>query len=725
LPGDFDVADFQPPDYSGRTKIIKRILSWRQLPLKTESNTLQLDVIEERQEVAGNVCTISCLNHELHCQLRRSSAFPFPLIVSMHQFVDSLSQGRRRKTKCEYLQHNPLLCVECSIKNTECFSQEYVSPSSKNDKRGNLRERVSKLEAQIEVLLKEKHNGSIISLKGPKTESKAPVLYSPTSPTAQNIVTLIDSSEDPVSNNSPLSTSPFHSNGELSNGSYQKVSTDTFITEIAILCNPATKDIRLRQILMSFLPQGESLQQSLLKHNTYWVGRNYRSPGLGRPFPSFTEFAAHALSRGSIYEVAEVAQYIAFGENYPTNDKVINFIERFILSDDAYMSNLQGLNVGIVHRFLQNDRGEVQRSWQIARQCIGYAQIMGLHKYHISYEATKIWLGLYCVDRMLSLILGRPYGVSDSHCTIPYSLSESHCTNPSGNMPSPANQSLAFGSFIMKMCQIGGRIIDHIQKLSNPFSHSPHELVQLEQELDHLASKMGPVFRPEVDESAPSITSTALLDLKFGSLLALYGNYLSLHIPYMLRSIQVPKFCFIRDRCIQTARSYALKYCEYSLQRNSIYWQTRTFDSYAFAAVIIIVLGIHGYGQLDFTTDFMQNSLDMDLVDKVMNLLNGISDTVVKRAIKRKIAVVTQFILSFTEGKIGFYEEIPASSNFSYVEFNEVNSVYGLLEAVGKIVGSNSSEETQFQDLPTIETWNSGLLNTHHQGGNDDTSSIL
>jgi hypothetical protein len=596
------------------------------------------------------------------------------------------------------LQHTPRLCVECSLKNTECFSQEYVSLPSNNDKRNNLRNRVSKLEAQIEAILKERNETQTLRIKDPKTESRSTVVYTPTSP-SQNIVTLIESSDHPTSIISRHNTSPFHSSGDLYDGSDQQGFTHTLFAEIAILSNPATKDVRLRQILMSLLPQGDSFSQSLLKHNTYWTERNQRTPGFGRQFSSFADFAAYAFSRGSIYEVAEVAQYISFGENYPTYDKIISFIERFILSDEAYMSNLQGLNVGIVHRYLQNDRGEVGRSWQIARQCIGYAQAIGLHKYHINKESTKLWLGLYCVDRMLSLILGRPHGVSDTHCTT--LIDSISCRE---------GATCQHGSFTMKLCQISGRVIDHIQNFSDPFWQSAYELVQLEQELDLLASRMPPEIRPGGGESVTDSKSNGNLLMKFCSLLTLYGTYLSLHIPYMLRSIQVPRFRFIRDRCIQTARSYALNYIEYSLQTRSLCWQTRAFDSYAYAAAIILVLGIHGYGKADYTTDFIQNTADIDIVDKLMNVLNDISERVARDTIKRQNVTMTRFIQSYTQDKYGFHEGVSVNSIASFVEFTGVNSVDGLLEAAGKIATPNTPIETRYQDLPDLETWNSVLL---------------
>src|SRR5580698_7300218 len=57
--------------------------------------------------------------------------------------------GRKRKSKCVYLSSLGPRCVECEIKQSDCFAQEYAPPPEESTARWNLKKRVARLENAV------------------------------------------------------------------------------------------------------------------------------------------------------------------------------------------------------------------------------------------------------------------------------------------------------------------------------------------------------------------------------------------------------------------------------------------------------------------------------------------------------------------------------------------------------------------------------------------------
>lgn len=89
----------------------------------------------------------------------------------------------------------------------------------------------------------------------------------------------------------------------------------------------------------------------------------------------------------------------------------------------------------------------------------------------------SIWWGLYHGDRFLSLLLGLPYGISDSHCDL--------------SMPDFGGEYMHPMVFVNNVSKLAGRVIDRNQGTAE---QSFAWALQLDQELEDLWKKLDPAW---------------------------------------------------------------------------------------------------------------------------------------------------------------------------------------------------------------------------------------
>ncbi|TFK43169.1 fungal-specific transcription factor domain-containing protein [Crucibulum laeve] len=143
------------------------------------------------------------------------------------------------------------------------------------------------------------------------------------------------------------------------------------------------------------------------------------------------------------------------------------------------------------------------QAWILIGQAVRAGQDLGLHRSPRRLLVTpveketrrKIWWGVYTLDRMLALALGRPLGINDSDCDVelPVDVDDEHL--PEYFTGAPMNQrqpSLMKGSIeLIKLYEIGGRVLREVYHLDNCRDHlEPERKVELQRTVESLDNEL-------------------------------------------------------------------------------------------------------------------------------------------------------------------------------------------------------------------------------------------
>jgi len=386
------------------------------------------------------------------------------------------------------------------------------------------------------------------------------------------------------------------------------------ILDVAQYSNRSSKDSRIHQALSSVLAQLDDLPGLLKKHNTMWFMLKRVQHDASRDYASFEEFANHAIQTGSAYEIAQVAQILAFQCEPTYFDQVTFIVDRFIMCDDDYMGTLEGLNCALVQGNLLQEAGQLRKAWQIFRRGIQQAELLGIHQQRTNVQQDVCWWSLYCQDRVASLKMGKPYSIVNSHCNMSFR---------GGRAEDDSMHS--FEAFLAHIGQITGRVIDHLMKFYRNDSDQLDELMRVDEELVHFAARMPQEFWEGPSPCEP----TGEMDLSIRwresilKLLVYHQTYFALHLPYLIKSIEDPSYEVIHDRCLQGARRFLRLFIRLRDPNNTIMRQCSTFDAVGCAATIILILGQWNSDKTDLKIE--EDTEDGKLIYTVFDLFRNLS----------------------------------------------------------------------------------------------------
>ncbi|KAJ7095169.1 fungal-specific transcription factor domain-containing protein [Mycena belliarum] len=143
------------------------------------------------------------------------------------------------------------------------------------------------------------------------------------------------------------------------------------------------------------------------------------------------------------------------------------------------------------------------QAWILVGQAVRTGQDLGLHRSPrrlgispIDKETRrKIWWGVYSLDRMLALALGRPLGVNDSDCDVEYpvEVDDEHLPEYFSGAALPERQpSLMAGSVALTgLYKIAGRVLREVYALENCKDHlEPDRKAELQRTVESLDGEL-------------------------------------------------------------------------------------------------------------------------------------------------------------------------------------------------------------------------------------------
>ncbi|KAJ8518348.1 hypothetical protein ONZ45_g4542 [Pleurotus djamor] len=186
------------------------------------------------------------------------------------------------------------------------------------------------------------------------------------------------------------------------------------------------------------------------------------------------------------------------------------------------------------------------QAWILVGQAVRTGQDLGLHRSPRRLVITpieketrrRIWWGVYTLDRMLALALGRPLGVNDSDCDVemPITVDDDHLPEYFNGTPMTQRQPTLMAGFtyLITLYEIGGRVLREVYALENCKEHLEPEqkakLLKLVESLDAELTKWCdelPVIFKSQSETDEQVSMGAVLCSHYYSVLTtLHRNFL-------------------------------------------------------------------------------------------------------------------------------------------------------------------------------------------------------
>jgi hypothetical protein len=219
---------------------------------------------------------------------------------------------------------------------------------------------------------------------------------------------------------------------------------------------------------------------------------------------------------------------------------------------------------------------------------------------------------LFSGDRFLSLLLGLPYGIPDSHCDLEHK----------GPM---VNAHGAMFSFMVNISIIAGKVIDRCQQGPNNLSLS--SAIELDTQLDEIASKVPAGWW----DITPLLTNIHRPDtaIEFRecvlSQIAFHQIRIYLHLPFMLQSATNSKYDYSRSTCLNSSRELLKLYQYLRTGTGEPLYECKSVDFVGFTAAILVLLGLLGYGRMSNAHDVKQEEADWRMIEISMDIFQRAS----------------------------------------------------------------------------------------------------
>ncbi|KAJ5773508.1 hypothetical protein N7457_008404 [Penicillium paradoxum] len=549
-----------------------------------------------------------------------------PARKRMRKGTRSCAECRRRKIRCTFHPDRPGACTECRSRGMKCVDQEHTltPPPLSSNRRGNqrsiqlgeqpysLRERVAHLENIVEGLVKrldqrdnttppyERHE---INQFGASPLINEPDELGPSSDQIRNapVLQLFDnylvSRQEDSSNN------------------------DRF----AGVKDMSPKAEAVRTELMALMPPIDDMNKIINASNHCFVWQDHFPDLFDRHDSKIIigERCSDALVAPA--EIAKALLCLCISAIHATSDfdfdalikpleprkfhdQCIDTVDRLIVRDDDFAATLPGIECQMLLQKIHLAEGRLRKGWLVTRRAIEFAHLAGMHlstkvprpNDSLYERRLKIWCSLATSDRLLSLILGLPYGIADAFF--------------SPQMEQRLNSDLsAPEEYLLRIGIISGHMVDR--------NHDPSKMtlaatLQLDQELQDAWKHMPNHFQaaePCQDEKWEHYIERVPLQFMLKLLRAF------LHLPSMLQSLHDPQFRPCHRIALESAREGLVLYRV--LRSTTKPYLCKMIDFMAFTLCLLLITHLQGFS--DETPDYSkeQDEQDWGLVKKVVETL--------------------------------------------------------------------------------------------------------
>jgi hypothetical protein len=429
----------------------------------------------------------------------------------------------------------------------------------------------------------------------------------------------------------------------------------------------SAKRDKAKQALIAMLPPYDQLSKLLNSNSDWWQTWRRKCSGTSGPNQTLSQFAAHALTTGNVGAIGTVVLSVGICSSDESSDvdKYIEAVDRYVLSDDEYAASLEGIECLILKSKWYADVGQPRRAWIAYRKGLMYAQLMGLHRKRTSSAAHEsIWWALYHGDRFLSLLLGLPYGISDSHCdlTMP-DMGTSEYIHPL--------------NAITKVSQLAGRVIDRNQGIAE---QSFAWALQLDQELEDLWKQLDPEWLEYSELLADAQTNAAELREKLMGQICFHQIRVYLHLPFMLKSASNSRFTYSRTACLNGSREVLRLYQALRTGGVQPLYECKAIDFIGFTAAVLIQIGLLNFGAVLQNSNPKEIEADVRLIEISIDIFRRASSEKGGKVALQSAQVLEKMLAKYKGGSVD-HDECTAENEFVIPYFGTISIKRG-----GKVV---------------------------------------
>ncbi|KXN87885.1 Transcriptional activator protein acu-15 [Leucoagaricus sp. SymC.cos] len=215
------------------------------------------------------------------------------------------------------------------------------------------------------------------------------------------------------------------------------------------------------------------------------------------------------------------------------------------------------------------------QAWILLGQAVRTGQDLGLHRSprrlligSIEKETRRrIWWGVYTLDRMLALALGRPLGINDSDCDVemPVDVDDDHLPEYYSGAPITQRQpSLMTGMIhLIKLYEIAGRLLRQVYALDNCKENlEPEQRTELQKtvealdnELTQWCDNLQPAFKSQSETDEQVSMGAVLCSHYYCIVTTLHRNFIPVRRDQLVTPRSTAKAVSSARSCIRLAPS--------------------------------------------------------------------------------------------------------------------------------------------------------------------------
>ncbi|KAK5654930.1 hypothetical protein OQA88_6686 [Cercophora sp. LCS_1] len=543
---------------------------------------------------------------------------------------------KRRKIRCTFASESDAICVGCTRRNTKCVSQEFPEEASTPaDRSRQMGDRIVRVEALVEQLVK---------TVGPQSGIPTP---SSSASDGGRILSLVldepvpepavgeggDNFHDPYKNPAPRQASIPVRVATCDAGRYQSISAALH----AAL--PCPNDLRIlwesnaRNYIsfthMMTVPFPILGRDGLLESEALFKQ-------LETPHKHPVLLARHML------RLANFMQFLYPGINiniqglaeHPRTvmHRIINTVINLITTKDEFLGTMEGLECVMLEAMYQSNCGNLRRAWLSFRRAMVVAQLLGIHRSHVSqplkvidptqrFYPQYVWYRIVYADRTHCMMLGLPQGTVDTSMANPSVLADA----------SPMNRLERIH------CALSAQILDRNENEPSPDDYSKTQAIDMK--LQDAAKELPPKWwltpnLAKIDDMSAMFWETLRLVEQIFHFNLL--NYL--HLPYMLRYNDMDpekdrdaceKYLYSQLTCVTASREILQRFLMFR-SYNRVAFCCRNVDFHALMAAMTLVLAHlnshrHPKGENLLGHQRMSDQAMMDEVLESMELISKLN----------------------------------------------------------------------------------------------------
>jgi hypothetical protein len=254
--------------------------------------------------------------------------------------------------------------VACVARNTRCVEQKRTTAVRRAPKRQDLYERIAVLEGLVRA------QSDISDGDGDDVNDDDSLDYYKPSPTSRRQPSESNSLEDIWHDaNKKRGASPPKREGSLFPRVLGPVilASDHLVPAVQTTLFPigTFKHEKDCKILLAALKSAPDVQGALEKHSHFWaVKMMMTEPDASSAEKNILLYARKALAGDNPIKIAKVVQAVASATaDERLLEKLVLIVDRLILSDDEYLTTLDGMECALEQGRLLTELGQVRRSW--------------------------------------------------------------------------------------------------------------------------------------------------------------------------------------------------------------------------------------------------------------------------------------------------------------------------------------------------------------------------